>query len=75
MNKRLSEITIGKKAVIRDFEKDEIVISLMEMGCLPGEIVTMEKKAPWGDPVSITVAGYLLSLRLNEAAKIIVEEL
>lgn len=74
-NKRLSEINVGKRALIIDFEKDDIVINLMEMGCLPGEIVTIEKKAPWGDPISITVSGYLLSLRLNEAEKIIVEEL
>jgi len=74
-NKRLSDINVGKKARIIDFEKDDIVINLMEMGCLPGEIVTIEKKAPWGDPISITVSGYLLSLRLNEAQKIIVEEL
>ncbi len=75
MNKRLSEIDRGKKALILDFEQDEIVLKLMEMGCMPGEIVTIEKKAPWGDPISITIAGYQLSLRLNEADKIFVEEL
>ena len=48
INKRLSEINVGKKAVIIDFEKDDIVIKLMEMGCLPGEIVTIEKKLPGG---------------------------
>lgn len=47
----------------------------MEMGCLPGELITVEKKAPWGDPISISVAGYQLSLRLDEAEKIIVEEM
>ncbi|MEO6454377.1 MAG: FeoA family protein [Ginsengibacter sp.] len=74
-HKKLSEINVGKKAVIIAFEKDEIIIKLMEMGCLPGEIVCIEKKAPWGDPISITVSGYLLSLRVNEAEKIIVQEL
>ena len=73
--KRLSEIEIGKKAVIISFESDDIILKLMEMGCLPGEIVSIEKKAPWGDPISITVSGYQLSLRMNEAEKIIVEEL
>jgi ferrous iron transport protein A len=73
--KRLSEIEIGKKAVIISFESDEIILKLMEMGCLPGEIVSIEKKAPWGDPISIIVSGYQLSLRANEAEKIIVEEL
>ena len=73
--KRLSEIEIGKKAIIMSFENDEIILKLMEMGCLPGEIVSIEKKAPWGDPISIIVSGYHLSLRINEAEKIIVEEL
>ncbi|MEO6329590.1 MAG: FeoA family protein [Ginsengibacter sp.] len=74
-DKKLSEISIGKRALILAFEKDDIVLKLMEMGCLPGEIVSIEKKAPWGDPISIIVSGYLLSLRLSEAEKIIVKEL
>ena len=73
--KRLSEIEIGKKAIILSFENDEIILKLMEMGCLPGEIISIEKKAPWGDPISIIVSGYQLSLRMNEAEKIIVEEI
>jgi ferrous iron transport protein A len=73
--KRLSEIKIGKTVVIHSFEKDEIFIKLMEMGCVPGEKVKVEQKAPLGDPISISVSGYTLSLRLNEAEKIIVEEL
>jgi ferrous iron transport protein A len=75
VSKRLSEISIGKKALILDFEHDDIILKLMEMGCMPGEIVTIEKKAPFGDPISIRVAGYQLSLRLDEASKIIVKEL
>ena len=73
--KKLSEVGIGIKVRIHAFEKDEIILKLMEMGCLPGEIVSVEKKAPWGDPISIIVSGYHLSLRMNEAEKIIVEEL
>jgi len=46
----------------------------MEMGCVPGEIVTVDQVAPFKDPISITVAGYRLSLRLNEAENILVEE-
>ena len=71
--KRLSELAVGQVAVIHSFEKDEIFIKLMEMGCIPGEIVKVEQKAPLGDPISISVAGYHLSLRLNEANSIFVE--
>ena len=72
--KRLSEIEIGKKVVIKSFEKDEIFIKLMEMGCIPGEIIRVDQIAPLGDPISISVAGYNLSLRLNEADQIFVED-
>lgn len=71
--KRLSELAVGQKATIHSFEKDDIFIKLMEMGCIPGESVTVEQKAPLGDPISISVSGYHLSLRLNEANSIFVE--
>lgn len=71
--KRLSELAVGQVAVIHSFEKDEIFIKLMEMGCVPGEIVKVEQKAPLGDPISISVAGYHLSLRISEANSIFVE--
>ena len=74
MKKRLSEVRIGKYAVIRSFENDDIFLKLMEMGCIPGEIVKIDQIAPLGDPISITVAGYHLSLRLDEAEMIWVEE-
>ncbi len=71
--KRLSEIEVGRKVVIKSFEKDDIFIKLMEMGCIPGETICIQQKAPLGDPISISVAGYNLSLRLNEADQIFVE--
>lgn len=75
MTKRLSEIKLGKTAIIKSFENDEIFLKLMEMGCVPGETVTVNQISPFKDPISITVAGYQLSLRLNEAENILVEEL
>ena len=65
--KRLSELTEEQKGIIDSFEKDEIFIKLMEMGCVPGEKVKVEQIAPLGDPISICVSGYRLSLRLSEA--------
>ena len=74
MKKRLSEVSVGKTAVICSFENDDIFLKLMEMGCVPGEWVRVDQVAPLGDPISISVAGYHLSLRLNEAENIWVEE-
>ncbi len=72
--KRLSEVEVGRKVVIKSFEKDDIFIKLMEMGCIPGETICVQQIAPLGDLISISVAGYSLSLRLNEAHQIFVEE-
>ncbi len=70
---KLSDLAIGQTATIIDFSKNDISIKLMEMGLVPGEIIFIEKFAPLGDPISIAVAGYSLSLRLNEAENITVE--
>ena len=43
------------------------------MGCLPGEIISISKKAPLGDPIAITVADYQLCLRKEDARNIEVE--
>ena len=75
MLKKLSEVEIGKYVRIDSFIKDDVYLKLMEMGCLPGELVCIKKIAPLGDPISIKVAGYMLSLRLNEAETILVEDL
>lgn len=71
--KRLSELSAGTKARILSYDKNDHFIKLMEMGCVPGEIIRVEKIAPLGDPISIAVAGYSLSLRLDEAENIFVE--
>lgn len=72
---KLSDVQVGKTVVIHSFEKDEIFIKLMEMGCIPGEKIRVEQVAPLGDPICISVAGYNLSLRLNEADNILVEDI
>jgi ferrous iron transport protein A len=72
--KRLSELGPGTIARIHSFEKNDLFLKLMEMGCVPGELIKVEQIAPLGDPISITVAGYNLSLRLDEADNIFMEE-
>jgi ferrous iron transport protein A len=72
MNMRLSELKAGERATIMDFESSELELKLMEMGCLPGEEIVVEQIAPLGDPISVRIAGYSLSLRKNEARQILV---
>lgn len=75
MVKKLTDIPIGKNATIKKFADNELFIKLMEMGCVPGEIIYIDKIAPLGDPISVGVSGYILSLRKEEAANILVEEI
>ncbi len=74
-NMKLTELKPGEKGRIHSFANEELEIKLMEMGCLPGEVVVVEQMAPMGGPISIKVLGYSLSLRKNEACFIIVDHL
>ena len=71
---KLSEIKNGNCATVTSIEDSSIRLKLMEMGLLPGKAVTVLFRAPLGDPIAIDVNGYILSLRLDEAALILVEE-
>ncbi len=73
--KRLSTIKAGQQVRILSFENNDLFLKLMEMGCVPGELIRVDKIAPLGDPISISVSGYSLSLRLNEASNIFVEDI
>ncbi|MBT9133277.1 MAG: Fe(2+) transport protein A [Firmicutes bacterium] len=46
---------------------------LMDMGVLVGEDIKVEKVAPLGDPIEVTIKNYNLSLRKKEAEDISVE--
>jgi ferrous iron transport protein A len=69
----LAELTLGESAVIDSFTDKEISLKLLEMGCLPGEIVQVRNIAPFGDPIAIFVSGYTLGLRKAEAASVIIK--
>jgi ferrous iron transport protein A len=70
---KLSELKPGQEGIIREFRSNELFLKLMEMGCVPGEKILLEQIAPLGDPISVSIAGYHLSLRLNEAEHIYVD--
>ena len=71
---KLSQLKPGEQATIISFTDLEMSVKLMEMGCLPGEVVEIERFAPMGCPVAIRIAGYQLCLRKSEACMIIIEQ-
>jgi ferrous iron transport protein A len=66
----LSELKNGEEAMIDSFTDYELSLKLLEMGCIPGEMIHVTRIAPLGDPMAIWVSGYQLSLRKDEAATI-----
>ena len=69
----LSELKQGVVGIVKEFTDLEMSVKLMEMGCLPGEEIKVERIAPLGDPIAIKVSGYQLSLRKREAYTIVLQ--
>lgn len=65
--KTLDQLKPGEKGTISNIKPSNLTIKLLEMGLLPGKVVQHNFKAPFGDPISIQISGYNLSLRLDEA--------
>ena len=71
----LDRLKIGKTARIISIEGEgSLKQHFLDMGLIPGAELSIVKTAPLGDPVEISIHGYLLTLRLSEAAKISVCE-
>lgn len=70
---KLSEIARGTRCKVHSFTNELLKIKLLEMGCLPGEIIEVSRIAPFGGPIAIDLSDYTLSLRKDEAATVFVE--
>lgn len=71
----LDEPKIGGSAVITAVGGEGALrLRLLDMGLIPRTRVSMVKIAPMGDPMEITVRGYVLTLRREDAAKIEITE-
>ena len=72
---RLSELAVGKRARILQVNGEGVLRDrLLDMGLTPKTAIMIRKKAPLGDPIEITLRGYELTIRLQEASQIEVEE-
>jgi ferrous iron transport protein A len=68
--RNVAQMKPGEMAIISGLKDEYLSVKLMEMGCLPGAPIRFNFSAPLGDPVCITVSGYQLTLRLEEASTI-----
>ncbi len=69
--KTLKDMKIGETAkVARLHGEGAVKRRIMDMGLTKGAEVTVRKVAPLGDPIELTVRGYELSIRKDEAEKV-----
>lgn len=74
MEKYLNEFNIGEEGkVLKVFAEGKIKRRLFDMGVTPGASIKLKKVAPLGDPVEVSIRGYELSLRKDEAKCVLME--
>ena len=74
MQKGLNAFAVGEAGRVRLVScEGKVRRRLFDMGVTPGADVVMRKKAPLGDPIEITIRGYELTLRRDEAACVTME--
>ncbi len=69
----VAEMKSGETRKIVEILDEELTLKLLEMGCIPGNKITFNYRAPLGDPVCVSVSGYELALRHSEAKAISVD--
>lgn len=68
----LCDLTAGASAVIQDIPSghDEHITRLRELGLVPGTKIRLVRRAPFGDPIEVSVRGSRLAMRRSEAKHI-----
>ena len=67
----LKDLNIGETAMVGTVGGEGALRQhFLDMGLIPGEEVTLVKFAPMGDPMELSIHGYELTLRLDDAARI-----
>jgi len=70
----LADLKQGESAIITDVSSVHIPLKLLEMGCLPGNSVSLVQLAPFSDPLYLNVNGTHLAIRKETAIHILIEK-
>ncbi len=73
MQTTIHSLKKGEKAIIKDFDIDTVPLKLLEMGCLPGNMVELLQIAPFGDPLFLNINGSHVAIRVETAKEIEVD--
>ena len=74
MDFTIADLKKGEQGIIKDISSEAIPLKLLEMGCLPGNIVELVQVAPFADPMYVIINGSHLAIRKETAALIIIEK-
>lgn len=69
----VTDLKRGQKARIVDISAEEIPLKLMEMGCLPGNEISLVQRIPFKDPMYLNINDTHLAIRRNTAELITIE--
>ena len=74
-NKTVEHLNIGEFGIIHSIQAPkEIKRRLMDMGFTKGIQVNVIKKAPMGDPIEVSIRGYNLCIRKEQASDLVLRE-
>ncbi|WP_308991605.1 FeoA family protein [Mariniflexile litorale] len=74
MQNTLAELKRGERAIIVDVSSIHVPLKLLEMGCLPGNLVELVQLAPFKDPMYLNINGTHLAIRKETASHILIEK-
>ena len=70
MKVTVAHLKRGQRGIIKDISAEVIPLKLLEMGCLPGNEVTLVQTAPFKDPMYLNITGSHLAIRKETALNI-----
>lgn len=69
----LKDLEPGQSAIVDSVTQGSVGNRLLELGCLPGEAISVDRVAPFGDTMAVSFSDLKLCIRSNEADQIIVK--
>lgn len=73
MSLTIADLKKGERATITDSSSEDIPLKLLEMGCLPGNVVELLQVAPFNDPMYLNINDSYLAIRRETAALILID--
>lgn len=76
VHRGIADLEVGESAKVSEYsDRSPYAERLLRLGLIPGTLLTLQRRAPLGDPVEIRFRGYSLVLRPAEASCLLLEPL